>query len=92
MANIVLHTVHEISIYYRNKTFPILKHTQHDSTQPKAREESFKKEQMVLIYGTYLTNYREQQKVCISAPGTCRVELWNLKIKFQNVSLLLIDY
>lgn len=87
MANIVFNTAHEIFIYHRNETFPVLEHTQHDSTQPKAREESVKEEQMVLIYESYLTTDNNKKYVSLHLLHA----KWNLKMKFQNGSLLLVD-
>lgn len=86
MANTVFNTAHEIFIYHRNETFPVLEHTQHDSTQPKAREESLEGEQMVLIYERYLTTENNKKYVSLHL---LHAE-WNLKIKFQNVSWFLI--
>lgn len=61
---LVFNTVREISIHYRNETFPVLEHTQqHEPTQPKAREESFENEQMVLIYGSNLTTEKNKKYV-----------------------------
>lgn len=65
MASLVFNTVHEILIYHRYETFPVLEPTQHDSTQPKAREESLKEEQMVLIYESDLTTENNKKYVSL---------------------------
>lgn len=62
----------------------------HNMTPHTPRQESVKEEQMVLIYEK-LSHHRQQQKVCISAPVTCREESLNEVPKCKSASCRLLE-